>query len=183
VTFALLGGKGETRMEAWLRGSAKSPDFATAYPMSWESDEAEFDSNALSGLHLRLTDDAQEHLLAYMLIRAQRQKPDDVATLDALLAKTIVTMQQSGLKLEGELRRLPDEEDPRASGVEGWLGGFVGAGHLADGAILVRVGFVKRDDVVFTQVLYSPKLADDTLSALRAQRAFEIARSKLQLSS
>jgi hypothetical protein len=183
VTFALPGGKPETRMEAWLRGGAKAPDFATAYPMTWETDEAEFDSNTLSGLHLRLTDATQENLLAYMLIRAQRHQPDYVATLDALLVKTIATMQQSGLKLEGELQRHPSEEDPHAVAVEGWLGGFVGAGHLADGGIFVRVGFVQRDAVVVTLVLYSPKFADDTVVALRAQRAFEIARSKLQLSS
>jgi hypothetical protein len=181
VTFDLLGGSGTTQMEAWVRTRAASPDFETVHPMSWQSEQAEVNADDASGVHIRLTDAEHRTLLAYMLVRAVRTLNKEPSSLVRLFGDTIAMLEKSGLQLTRDLRPQSDEEDPRGLGIKGWLCGFVGEGHLGEANIAVRVGFIEREQVVLTLVLYAPKVEDDLLIALRAQRAFEIARGGLLL--
>jgi hypothetical protein len=57
----------------------------------------------------------------------------------------------------------------------------VARAKLGTAEIDVRYDFIQRQHVVFTVALCRPRLADDTWTALRAQRAFEIACSTLEV--
>jgi hypothetical protein len=181
VTFALLGGAGSSQMEGWLEAATVNPSFETVFPMSWFAEPAESTDSEVSGLHIRLADVERETLLAYLLVRAARKPNAEPTALLGLVADAMRMLEKSGLALKGDLRRQWEDDDPRSLGIKGWLGGFVGDGTIADGPILMRLGFIERDDVVFTMALYSPRIEDDLLIALRAQRAFEIVRGGLQL--
>jgi len=65
--------------------------------------------------------------------------------------------------------------------VPGWRGGFVGKGRLAKADVTIRMGFIARPGYSVTLLMLSPLLEDDPLTALRAQRAFEIAHHTLEI--
>lgn len=75
-----------------------------------------------------------------------------------------------------DLRPVPEPEDSRAGAVDGWLAGYRAEGQLGSADIQIRAGFLQRGPLVFTIVLCTPKLDDDTLVHLRAVRTFEIVR-------
>jgi hypothetical protein len=181
VTFALLGGLDSTQIEPWLQAATTAPDFETAYPRSWSHEAAESAPDTMSALHFRLTDVEQTRLLAYLLVRAQRKQTPEQATLPWLLSDTLAMLEKSGLVLAAEPQPIAEEADPRSLGVEGWLGGFQGQGRVGEAELTVRLGFIARADVVFELALYSPRREDDLITALRAQRAFEIVRAELTL--
>lgn len=72
-------------------------------------------------------------------------------------------------------------DDPRSEVVQGWLGGFAGETKLADSDAALRLGYLRLADVTFSLLALSAPVRDDTLAALRTQRAFEIARDTLRL--
>lgn len=78
-----------------------------------------------------------------------------------------------------EAKPLNEDNDPRALGVKGWLGGFSGAGTFIGGDITTRRGHIERDGVIYTLSMLSPRIENNPLVALRAQRVFEIARATL----
>jgi hypothetical protein len=65
----------------------------------------------------------------------------------------------------------------RAVAVKGWLGGFEATGQLGTSEVRLRLGFIDRDGHDASFLMISPLLHDDPLTALRGQRAFEIARA------
>jgi len=181
VTFALLGGSGSTQMETWMRAATTKPDFETAHPLSWSHERAESKSGNLSAIHIRLTDAEESKLFAYLVIRAQRRSSSDDASLVWLLDDTLSMLERSGLMQTSGPTRLSEDDDPRSSGIEGWLGGYVGEGRVQEAELTYRLGFIARRDVVFELAMYCPKRQDDLLIALRAWRAFEIGRGALEL--
>lgn len=181
VTFKLLAAR-QTRMEAWAEAeTSRGPRFTVAYPLSWWEEEAEGEDPSVSGIHLRLADAKQETLLAYVQAKLAKRASGAPADLDRLQASASSHLARAGVALGGPLRPLPEEEDPRALGVKGWLGGFQGEGQLGTSEVRLRIGIVDRDGHDASFLMISPLLLDDPLTALRAQRAFEIARATFTL--
>lgn len=181
VTFKLLAER-QTRMEAWAEAEARrGPRFVVQYPLIWWEEEADGDDANVSGIHLRLVDAKQETLLAYVQAKLVKRAPGVAAELDRLQASATSHLARAGVRLEGPLRLLSEDDDPRGPAAKGWLGGFQGEGQLGTSEVRLRIGFIDRDGHDATFLMISPLLADDPLTALRAQRAFEIARATLTL--
>jgi hypothetical protein len=177
MTFELLATR-QTRMEAWAEAATnRGPRFAVEYPLSWWEEEAEGDDPNISGIHLRLVDAKQETLLAYVQAKLAQRAAGASANLDQLQASATSALARAGVEIGGALRPLSEDDDPRAAAVKGWLGGFQGEGKLGTSEVRLRIGFVDRDGHDASFLMISPLLLDDPLTALRAQRAFEIARS------
>jgi hypothetical protein len=181
VTFKLLAER-QTRMEAWAEAAtSRGPRFVVEYPLSWWEEEAEGEDPNISGIHLRLVDAKQETLLAYVQAKLAERAPGAPADLDRLQASATAHLARAGVSLAGPLRPLSEDDDPRALAVKGWLGGFQGEGQLGTSEVRLRVGCVDRDGHDASFLMISPLLLDDPLTALRAQRAFEIARATFAL--
>jgi hypothetical protein len=181
VTFKLLATR-QTRMEVWAEAATqRGPRFAVQYPLSWWEEEAEGEDPNISGIHLRLADAKQETLLAYVQAKVAKRAPAAPADRDQLQASATSHLARAGVQLGGPLRPLSEDDDPRALAVHGWLGGFQGEGQLGTSEVRLRVGFIDRDGHDATFLMISPLLPDDPLTALRAQRAFEIARATFTL--
>jgi hypothetical protein len=133
-----------------------------------------------------LLDAEAERLLGYLQVKALWRAPLPAlppAAPEALKAEALASVERSGFATEAEFQPLTEDDDPRSIAVEGWLGGFSVDGTIAGGDVSLRLGFVVRDDVVFTFSLLSPRLENNPLNALRAIRVFEIARATLALQS
>jgi len=183
VTFELLGSTGTTRMELWAKAAASAPNFSLAHPMSWsaEAAPAEPSGDHVSALHVRLADAKGEVLLAYLQVKASEDSVKTSADLPALSAASATQLRRAGvIPVPGE-RELSDDDDPRALGVEGWLGGFAGQARMGGAVVSSRFGYLQRDNVTFSLALLNPTPADDSLTSLRALRVFEIARATLRL--
>jgi hypothetical protein len=181
-TFELLGGTGTTRMEPWLATAASDPEFEAAYPFSWSAEPVPSPPPGVSAVDIRLTDGTRETLLAYLQIKVRRRAAGrEPPKVERLVTKMIPAFIQFGFQSTGGMRPVTEAEDPRAAAIEGWLGGVTGDGRLGDAEVTVRIGFVNRADSVASFLLLSPKREDDTLVALRAQRAFEIGRATLRI--
>jgi len=179
-TFQVENGTGTTLMEPWMVAKATNPDFQLAHPRSW-SVESET-SDGISAVHLRLINARGNTLLAYVQAKVERLANNQAPpTLDALLAAAAVKLQRAGFTPSQSPRLLTVEEDPRARAVPGWRGGFVGKGHMAKADVTSRMGFIARPGYSMTLLMLSPLLEDDPLTALRAQRALEIACSTLEI--
>ncbi|MDB4985892.1 MAG: hypothetical protein JWN04_1070 [Myxococcaceae bacterium] len=183
VTFALVEPTGDPSLEHWVQASTHSPNFQTAHPASWSAEPAKSDSDQIAGLHLRLSDTKGQTLLAYIVVRAERASSDGPPVLAKLVARASRMLAKSSITLKSAPKHVPDDQDIRSAAVEGWLGGFTADAHVGTSDVVVRLGFVERSSVIFTLALCSPKLEDDVLVALRAQRAFEIVRSGLRTSA
>jgi hypothetical protein len=181
-TFQVENGTGTTVMEPWMLAKATDPDFQLARPRSWSVEAETSTSDGISAVHLRLVDARGKTLLAYVQAKVERlannQPPP---TLDELRATASVKLQKAGFTPSQSPRPLTAEEDPRAMAVPGWRGGFVGKGHLAKADVTSRMGFIARPGYSMTLLMLSPLLEDDPLTALRAQRAFEIAHATLEI--
>jgi len=181
VTFKLLATR-QTRMEAWAEAAtSRGPRFVLEYPLSWWDEEAEGEDPNVSGIHLRLVDAKQETLLAYVQAKLAQRGPGAAADLDQLQASATSHLARAGVRLGGPLRPLSEGDDPRGAAVKGWLGGFQGEGQLGTSDVWLRIGFIDRDGHDASFLMISPLLLDDPLTALRAQRAFEIARATFTL--
>jgi hypothetical protein len=178
VTFALLNGTDDESSEPWKRAVAKQPDFLTVYPASWTAEQAKSKSDMRSGIHLRLIDRDGRTLLAYLLVQAERRQAGIEPSLPELVAAASGIAQKAGIQLTQDPRPIPDGEDFRAGAVDGWLAGYRCDAKLGAAEIQVRYAFVARPTVIFKFVLLSPKLEDDPLTHMRAQRTLEIARSR-----
>jgi len=181
VTFALLQ-KTEPNLEHWLRAHVEQPAFSTVYPASWDAEPAEVDGDQRSGLHLRLIDAEGKKLLAYLVVKAERNPFAEPLPLPELWNEARRMAEASGVAITSSPRHTSTHDDVRALAVPGWLGGYLADAHWGTTDIALRVGFVARGGLIFTLVSCSPKLQDDTLVALRAQRAFEIVRAGLETS-
>ena len=173
MTFELLHEPKE-QMETWMKARASGPDFQVAFPASWSA-ETEPSQGGGSGVHLRLA--AGQTLLAYVRVTARplaKGKPPPA--LEARKAAALAVMAKAGFTTSGPLQSLTEKNDPRSAAVRGWKGGFLVSGRLGQAEAVARLGFVDDDGLSFTLIGISPPLADDALVALRAQRAFEIAR-------
>lgn len=175
-----LGLKGSTRMEPWLAGIAERPDFQFGFPASWSAEPKTPQPGVTSLVDVRLLDAAAERLLAYLQVTARQRANGEAAPVLILHQRESQSLLvAAGFVASGEPRQLTTEDDPRAEAVEGWLGSFTWDGTMKGGAVSARTGFMDRAGTTFVFTLISPRLTDDPLIALRAQRAFEIARSSL----
>jgi hypothetical protein len=177
VTFAVLQPHPDERAETWRSASTGQPGFKIAYPASWKAELAASKSPTISGFHLRLPGDDGQTLLSYLLVRSERAPARD---LPALQPAAVAMLQKSGVTVVGELQPLTEVTDPRSISVPGWLGGSQGTAHMGTDDVNLTLGFVRRADLTFTFALCSPNPSKDPISALRAQRAFEIARDTLK---
>ena len=177
VTFELLNARGGT-VEERRTIIARDPAFRVEYPESWEGEVGKSRDRGVSGVHLRLPTPDNTDLAAYLFVRAAAAADGGV---DALVERTIQIAAKSGVSAQAKPVRLSDEEDPRSIAVEGWLGGYSVPARMGTADIILKVGFVRREGLDFTFLLCSPQPSADLLSALRAQRALEIARASLEL--
>jgi hypothetical protein len=182
LTFKLVSRSGQTRMEPWSKAVSRGLVFVFAYPRSWSAEPLPVVSEHVSGVDVRLTDAEQNKLLAYLQIRAARS-PARLPSLPELEAQAAARLQRSGVTELGPREPINVTDDPRAAAVDGWLGGSVGSGELSGAETTVRLGWVDHAGRLLSFVALSPPLARAPLTALRAQRAFEIARASLQLGS
>jgi hypothetical protein len=180
LTFALLQ-KDESSLEHWLRARVQRPAFSTVYPASWQAEPVPGQVGQSSGLHVRLVDASAQTLLAYLVVKAERNPFPKPLPLIELWHEARRTAQSAGVAMTSSPQQTTPGEDVRAAAVPGWLGGFVADARLGTADIAFRVGFVARSELIFSVSLCSPKLQDDTLVALRAERAFEIVRAGLEL--
>lgn len=175
-----LGLKGSTRMEPWLAGVGAKPDFQFGFPASWSAEPKTPEPEVTSLVDVRLLDAADERLLAYLQVTARRRAQGEAApNLLLYQSESQSLLTAAGFVANDKPRKLTTDEDPRAEAVQGWLGGFIWEGVMKGGAVYVRTGFLDQAGATFVFTLISPRLQDDPLIALRAQRAFEIARSTL----
>jgi hypothetical protein len=178
ASFKVLGTTGTTRMEARKAIEGRHPDFRTEYPFSWSAARVPSRWPQISAVDLRLLG-ADGALLAYLQVRAERRAAR--ASLQGLEAETLAKLRQAGFEPAGPFVPLSLDDDPRGPSVPGWLGGLSGPCRLGAVDARARFGFVERRDLTFTLLLTHPPLRDDVLTALRAMRAFEIARDTLAL--
>lgn len=180
VTFALAKPTNDETCEQWLIASATSPDFKVAYPLSWTAEPAQSQSVDQSGIHVRLLDPKGQTLLAYVFVQAERVQSGEPPALAQRVRNTLDLITRSGVQLTSDLRPVPEPEDLRAGAVEGWLAGYRAEGQLGSAEIQIRTGFVQHGPLMFTIVVCTPQLEDDTLVHLRAVRTFEIVRGSLR---
>ncbi|HEY4014165.1 MAG TPA: hypothetical protein VGM06_12560 [Polyangiaceae bacterium] len=181
-TFELLSSTHSTRIEPWLSTGAETPDFQVAHPRSWSAESVLGAPEGVSAVDLRLLNAAKDKLLAYVQVKAEREERDEEpAPLDALQGRALAKLEHAGFTPSAPMRALGEDEDPRAPATDGWLGGLVGRGHLAGAEVVARTGFVRRAGVVCSLSMLGPTREDDTMTALRAQRAFEIVRTTWEL--
>lgn len=141
----------------------------------------------VSAVDLRLLDAAGEVLLGYVQIKALRPStPSEPLPLAALRDDCLDKLRKSfGYTPSQPFVPLAEQDDPRGEAVEGWLGGFAGEEKVSengsDSDVAVRLGFIRRGGITFSLIGLSAPVRDDTLAALRTQRAFEIARDTLEL--
>jgi len=183
VSFHLVEGTGETRMEPWKAVYGVNPDFQTFHPFSWFGEKVKPAWEGISAVDIRLLNAAQTTVLGYLQVKAQRALPDhpprDLAALrDDSLAKLKKAL---GYVPSRPFHPLTLADDPRSEVADGWLGGFAGEAKLGDSNAAVRLGYIRRAELTFSLLALSAPVRDDTLAALRTQRAFEIARDTLQL--
>lgn len=182
ATFKLLTGTGTSRMEPWAGAETEHPDFRFAYPVSWSDEVMKSPVPDASAINLRLLNAREDQLLAYLQVQAVRLGAGEpVPPLEVLLEKAKARLASAGYRETQPMALLGEEQDPRLVAVEGWMGGFLGRGHLAQADVIGRLGFVHRAGVVVTFMMICPLPEDDLLVALRAQRAFEIARGTLEI--
>lgn len=179
ATFALLN-QSEPSLEHWLRVKTHSPVFSTVYPASWQAEPAHVDARDCSGLHLRLIDAKGKTMLAYLVVKAERNPFPQPIPVPELLSDARRMLEGSGIAITSTPEAIPAQQDPRAAAVRNWLGGYTAEARLGTADIDLRLGFVARGDMTFTLAACSPKPEDDTLVALRTQRAFEIVRAGLE---
>ena len=181
-TFQVENGTGTTQMEPWMAAHAADPDFQLAHPRTWSAESQTSPSDGISAVHVRLIDAPGKTLLAYVQAKVERltnnQPPP---ALDALVATASAKLQKTGFTPSQPPRPFTMDDDPRALAVPGWRGGFVGKGRLAKADVTIRMGFIARPGYSVTLLMLSPLLEDDPLTALRAQRAFEIAHHTLEI--
>jgi hypothetical protein len=182
ATFKLLKGTGTTRMEPWAGAETEAPPFRFAYPVSWSAQPVASPVPGVSAVDLRLMNAKADVLLAYLQVQAVRlDEGEPVPSLEALAAKGKGRLAKAGYQETQPMAPLGEEQDPRQVATEGWLGGLEGRGRLAQADVIGRLGFVHRGRVVVTFMMICPVPQDDLLVALRAQRAFEIARGTLEI--
>lgn len=183
VSFQLVAGTGNTRMEPWKASFGANPDFQTFHPLSWFGETVKQAWEGVSAVDIRLLNAAQTVVLGYLQVKAQRAIPARPARdLAALRDDSLAKLKKAlGYVPSQPFRPLTLADDPRSEVADGWLGGFVGEAKLADSDAAVRLGYIRRAGVTFSFLALSAPVRDDTLAALRTQRAFEIARDTLQL--
>jgi hypothetical protein len=175
-----LSMKGPTRMEPWYGGIAERPDFQIAYSASWSAEAKSPELDQTSLVDVRLLDAEKERLLGYLQVKAERRAPGaPVPPVEVLQAGTLELLKGADLVPRAAPELLASEQDPRAIEAADWLGTFVCDGMMKGGRVLVRTGFLDRKGQTFTFTAIGPLLSDDELTALRTQRAFEIARATL----
>jgi hypothetical protein len=173
ATFEILHQRQE-QMETWMKATAKGPDFQVAYPKSW-SPEAVPPQHGVSAVDVRLIE--RQSVMAYLQVKAERlPKTKPPAALEARKAEAMAKLAKAGFTPSGAPQALTEKDDPRSIAVKGWKGGFIVPGRLGNTPAMARLGFVDDDGLSFTLIALGPPLAADPLTALRAQRAFEIAR-------
>lgn len=181
LSFRLLSGSGQSRMEPWSKAVGRGPVFIVAHPQSWSARSVATSSDRVSGIDVKLLDEHSEELLAYVQVRASSSaQPAELARLEAAAAARLA---RAGVQLTGAREWLACAADPRAGAVEGWLGSSLGHGEVAGTATWVRLGWLQRSGRLLSFVALSPLLSRAPLTALRCQRAFEIARASVQLGS
>lgn len=133
-------------------------------------------------MDLRLIGAKGQTLLAYLQVRAQRTAGESKSpALQGLKTDSLGRLGRAGVTLAGPVRPLSEKDDPRAAAAEGWLGGFAATGRWGAADVDTRIGFVERPGVTFSFMLISPLMRDDSVVAMRALRALEIARSTVRL--
>jgi len=176
--FTVQKPTGESQLEPWLTARGRRPDFRVAYPASWSATPVEPAPEGVAAVDLRLTNPAKDRLLAYCQIKVQRlEKGEAVPPLDRLAGRAVEKLAALQFSATGAPVPLTGDDDPRAAAVAGWLGGFLLNGHLASSDATARLGFAQRNGLLITWLLLSPTAHDDLIVALRAQRAFEMARA------
>ena len=182
----LLGTKPDGRSEERKRVASlpegrkrgpRPPRFETEYPASWSAEVAASSDKDISGIHFRWV--SGETLQAYIVARAQRHGAEAKPAVAELIASAKRMLEGSGGKFKSEPQPIAAQDDPRAQSVPGWLGGFAADGQLGDSDVDIRMGFAQSDTLTFGMLMVSPTLENDTIAALRAQRAFEIIRAGL----
>jgi len=176
--FTVQKATGESQLEPWLTARGRRPNFRVAYPASWSATPVEPAPEDVAAVDLRLTNPAKDRLLAYCQIKVQRlEKGEAVPPLDRLAGRAVEKLAALRFSTSGAPVPLTGDDDPRAAAVAGWLGGFVVNGHLASSDATARLGFAQRNGFLTTWLLLGPTAHDDLVVALRAQRAFEMARA------
>ena len=172
--------KGSSRMEPWMGGIGEHPPFQFGYPASWTAETKATEEGGTSAVDVRLLNRQGDTLQAYLQVVARHRKPGEAAPILALHEREAYgLLEQAGLQPEAPPRQLTLAEDPRSEAVPGWLGSLECEGLMQGGRVYTRTGFMDRAGTTFTFTLIGPLLADDALTYLRAQRAFEIARASL----
>lgn len=181
-TFQIENGTGSTRMEPWMAAEARNPDFRCARPASWTVEPQTSTSDGVSAVHLRLIDAAGKTLLAYVQVKVERLSTNQPPpALDQLTAAASAKLREAGFTPLQPPRPLTLDDDPRAVAVQGWRGGLVAKGHLAKADVSGWTGFIGRPGYSVTLLMLSPLMENDPLTALRAQRVFEIARDTIEI--
>jgi len=169
-------------MEPWAGAEAEAPPFRFAYPVSWSAAPVASPVPGVSAVDLRLLNAKAEVLLAYLQVQAVRlDEGEPVPSLETVTMKGKARLTKAGYHETQPLTPLGEDQDPRQVATEGWMGGAQGRGRLAQADVIGRLGFVHLGRVVVTFMMICPVPEDDLLVALRAQRAFEIARGTLEI--
>jgi len=171
---------GNTRLEKWLTAEGKHPDFRMAYPASWDTTTVPPPRAKSSVVDVRLAKDSQATPARLQVTVEPLSAGPSIASLDHLRDATLERARGLGFVANGPLDRLTEDNDPRSIAVTGWLGGFAGKGRLGSSDGVVRMGFIRHDGHLTTFLEVAPEPAGDTTLALRAQRAFEIARATVE---
>jgi hypothetical protein len=179
ASFRTQAGFQSAHMERWLRAASLNPRFEISYPASWVASPVRGLVEGVAALDLRLRDTEDASLLAYLQVRAE---PDARPNLRELSAEALARLQEAGFATDASEHAFSRREMVRAVSVLGWLGGFDLRGQLGGQALDARIGFIARKGITFSLALLSPSIENAPLLALRAARAFEIARSTLALS-
>jgi hypothetical protein len=153
----------------------RPPLFTTVYPASWTAEVPESTNKDVSGIHVRLILDGV--LGAYIGVRAERHAAGAKPAVSELITNAKKKVEAAGAQLISEPQPTAAQDDPRATAITGWLGGYIANGRLGDSDVDVRMGFVQNEKLSFTMIMLSPKQKSDVLTALRARRAFEIIRA------
>lgn len=184
ASFELHHGAGRTRFETWHRYAGGRPALELAYPESWQAEAVSSAPAQVSAVDLRAVDAAGKALLGYVQVRAATADAGQPASPNERVAAVVQKLEKENVRVDGAVRRLSDDDDPRSIAVKGWQGTFAAAMKMPDGsAAELRIGLLDRPGLDVRILGLGPSRADDPIASLRVQRAFEIARETLKVAA
>ncbi|MBF0466336.1 MAG: hypothetical protein HQK94_14785 [Nitrospirae bacterium] len=169
-SFKLLKPTGITFMEKRMSFIVQSPNFMVSYPASWQTRLVKTRIEGKSGLDLLWLIEGK--MMAYLRVK----------TIDSSVTTVTNSDERKGIAMDeitegGVLIMSPwiEDKDLSVNMVADLEDAYVSKGMLNKAQVELRLGFVKREDLIFAVTLISVPREYDPMLWMHSKRAYEIA--------